>query len=191
MTNALKETIILTASYYGRTLSPQVLAMYVEDLEDFPPADVIAAYKAWRRNPKNTQFPLPAQIRGIIQPEVDPDSAAREIASRIVGAISKCGWSNPTGAREYMGEVGWEIVRRFGGWTYVCENHGVSLQPAAFMAQARDLARAQLQFPEAAMAKAIGVVSFDKLAIDGKVDPALADRKEHAQYLAKLGIVQD
>lgn len=155
MTNALKETIILTASYYGRTLSPQVLAMYVEDLEDLPPADVIATYKAWRRNPKNTQFPLPAQIRGIIQPEVDPDSAAREIASRIVGAISKCGWSQPKAAQEYMGDIGWEIVRRNGGWEHVCQHHGVSIDPGTFHAQSRDIAKSMLIHDPHSMAKAI------------------------------------
>lgn len=164
MINALKETIILTASYYNRTLSPQVLSMYVEDLDDLPPGEVIAAYRSWRRNPKNTQFPLPAQIRGIVSPEVDPDSAAREIASRIVGAITTCGWSNPSGAKEFMGEIGWEIVQRFGGWLHLCENHGMSIDPGQFMAQARDLAKSQIQFSPSAMSAAIGITSRSDIA---------------------------
>lgn len=179
------------AGYYRTKLDDQVLRMYADDLADLDFAEVRNALDQYRKNPKNRVLPLPAMIREIIEPQVDPDSAAREIASRIVGAISKCGWSNPTGAREYMGEIGWEIVRRFGGWQYICENHGLSLQPAAFMAQARDLAKSQLQFSPDAMAKAIGASTHENLVLTGKIDPEYEERKEHILHLAKFGIVPD
>lgn len=153
----LKETIILTASYYGRTLSEPVLNMYADDLQDLPVDLVIEAYRRYRRNPKNTQFPLPAQIRGIVAPEVDPDSAAREIAARITAAIPKFGWCNSNEARAYIGEVGWAVVERQGGWMYLCQHHGLELDPTAFQAQARELAKSQIVHSPAGMAKAIGL----------------------------------
>lgn len=157
MNKALLETIITTASYYGRTLSEPVLRMYLEDLADLPAPAVIEGYKTWRRNPKNVHFPLPAQIRGIVSPGIDPESAAREVAARITGAITKHGWSNQAKARESIGEVGWAIVERQGGWMHLCQNHGVTIDPSSFQAQAREQAKSLLTHSPEAMAEMIGL----------------------------------
>lgn len=149
MKRELKEIIILTASYYNRTLSEPVLNMYAEDLEDLDPRAVVQAYKAWRQNPKNTQFPLPAQIRGLINPEIDEDVIAKTAASRIIEAVARFGWCNSQDARAHIGELGWSVVSRFGGWSYVCENMGRELNITTFQAQARDLAKAQAQLAKA------------------------------------------
>ena len=150
MTQAIKETIILTASYYNRTLSKPLLNMYLEDLEDLPPAAILEAYRAWRRNAKNTQFPLPAQIRNMIQPEVDDDSLAKDAASRILEAVVKFGWNNPTEAKAYVGDLAWAVVVRFGGWDYVSRNMGTAnLNIGTFQAQARDIAKTQIVFAKA------------------------------------------
>lgn len=159
MKQALLETIINTASYYGRTLSEPVLRMFAEDLEDLPISQVIEGYKSWRRNPKNTQFPLPAQIRGLVAPEVDADSAAKEIAGRITGSVTKFGWNNSQKAREFIGETGWAIVERQGGWMHLCENLGRTINPSAFQAQTREQAKSSLTFAPEAMAHAIGIAS--------------------------------
>ena len=146
MKQALKEAIILTAAYYGWNLSEPVLAMYLDDLEDLPTGEVIAAYRDWRKNPKNKAFPLPAQIRGMVRPEVDADAAAKEISARISGAIVKFGYANSPDARAFIGEVGWQVVERFGGWSHICQNHGVTIDPTAFAAQARELAKGSLMY---------------------------------------------
>lgn len=143
----LKETIILTASYYGRTISEPVLNMYAEDLEDLPEDRVVAAYKTYRRDPKNKSFPLPAQIRDIVQPETTPEVEARDIASAIQGAIVKYGYPNEGLAREYIGPQGWDVVQRWGGWSHLCANMGVSIDPGQFYAQVRDFATDAARFP--------------------------------------------
>lgn len=157
MIQALKEAIILTASYYGRTLSEPVLNMYIEDLQDLPTDQVIKAYREWRRNPRQTAFPLPGQIRGMVSPQVDPQHAAQEIAARITGAIAKFGWCNAREAEAFIGPVGWGIVQRQGGWSYICENHGLTIQPSAFQAQVRDQAAAELKYPSGAIARSLGI----------------------------------
>lgn len=143
----LKETIIGTAVYYGRQMTPEVLQMMVEDLEDLDPVACEQAYRAWRRNPKNKTFPLPAQIREVVAPEesIDPEDLAREIAARIVGAVPKFGWCNAREAEKFIGPEGWEIVRRQGGWSYICENLGVTMSPSTFQAQLRDQLKANLK----------------------------------------------
>lgn len=114
------EIIILTASYYRIPLSEPVLAMYCEDLEDLPSEEIIAAYKAFRRDPKNKTMPLPAQIRDMIAPTPNPDAEARELLGRIKTAITQFGWNQGDAARPYIGEVGWQLVTDQGGWFNLC-----------------------------------------------------------------------
>ncbi|OPZ23075.1 MAG: hypothetical protein BWZ03_00649 [bacterium ADurb.BinA186] len=170
----LKEVITLTAAYYGFNLRPEVLLMYVEDLSDFPEFEVISAYQAYRKNPKNRTMPLPAQIIGVLSPELTTDGKANEVASRIRSAIGKFGWPNPGDARDYIGELGWKIVERNGGWQTLCENHGVDLNPLTFFAQSRDQAKFLIE--------SASIGEFDKpIGIEFKAekhpDMLLSDKK--------------
>lgn len=142
MKTKLLETIALTHAYYnpGQTLQNAVLAMYADDLRDLDPEECIRAYGAYRRNPKNTKFPLPSVIREIVAPEesISTEAKASEIAARICGAVPKFGWCNGSEAREYIGPIGWDIVQRQGGWPYICENLGTKINPSSFQAQLRN-----------------------------------------------------
>lgn len=146
MIQKLKEIIILTASYYNIQLKPEVLAMYAEDLSDLDPVRVIEAYKTYRRDPKHKTFPLPAQIRNLVAPVVDPEAQGREIAGRCVEAIKTFGWAQPEGARAFIGEIGWSVIKSVGGWNYFCEQHGLEIHPGQFYAQARDRIKDQVQY---------------------------------------------
>ena len=141
----LKEVILLTANYYGRTLNEQVLGMYADDLAGYDEGRVIEAYKTFRRNPKNKTFPLPAQIIEILEPQISVDTQAHEIVSRIVQSISKFGYVGHRHAQPFIGEVGWAVVRRLGGWEYLCREHGDSINPGQFYAQTRELIKSQLE----------------------------------------------
>jgi hypothetical protein len=158
MSKELKKTIVHTAIYYGRNIDEQVLEMMADDLSDLDPAKCIASYQTWRRNPKNKTFPLPAQIRELVNPQayITPEAKAREIAARIVGAIPKYGWNNSREAQLYIGPEGWECVRRSGGWTHLCENVGVRIQATTLQAQLRDQLEGVFTYGRAAIADAIG-----------------------------------
>jgi len=140
MSQAVKEAIILTAEYYRVTLSPQVLTMYADDLKDIPEGLVCEAYRRYRMTPGNRLNPLPSQICEICYPNqfVTAETKAKEVAARIVGAIAKFGWNNARSAEEFIGPVGWGLIQRQGGWSYLCENAGVTLQPTTLQAQLRD-----------------------------------------------------
>lgn len=136
--NMLGKTIAFTAAYYSRELQKEVLSMMVDDLSDLPFDLINQAYSMYRRDPKNRAFPLPAQIRDIVDPVETPEERAREIAARIEGAIVRFGHPNEAEARHHIGDEGWSIVQRYGGWSHLCANHGLSITPASFHAQVRD-----------------------------------------------------
>lgn len=165
----LKIIISQLSHYYQRPLSDIVVNMYAEDLQDLAFEEVKSAYENYRRDPKNKFMPLPAQIREVLAPTVSPDAQAREAAARIPEAIRRFGWNQPDESRQFIGELGWRVVERFGGWIYICENLGVELNPLTFQAQTRDLARAQLEYSAA-----------------GRLDERPALLQEPAANVAKL-----
>lgn len=156
----LKEIIALTYAYYNQGKAPQdaVLAMYAEDLADLDPIQCIDAYNRYRKNPKNRTFPLPAQIRELVCPDefISTEAQAREIAARIVGAISQFGWNNGRSAEVYIGPAGWSVVQRQGGWNYLCENMGTRINPTTFQAQVRDQVEGSLRYGLPAIESQIG-----------------------------------
>lgn len=191
----LHQAIIATFAYYnrGQTLEDMVLEMYVDDLSDLDPAACISAYQQYRRNPKNRTFPLPAQVREIVNPGefISNEVKAREIAGRIVGAISQFGWNNATEAQVYIGPVGWAIVQRHGGWSHLCENTGVTIQPTTLLAQLRDQVEGDLKYGNASIEQSIGAISSaDVIQLPAPKRPALsavsAEPPTHAAMLAEL-----
>ena len=105
------------AEYYGVTLTPGQLAMYSEDLADIPVEALVRAISLVRQS--ETFFPKPAVIRSKVFGS-DQD-AALEASNKIVEAMGRFGWTNSEQAREFMGEVAWDVVKREGGWTALCE----------------------------------------------------------------------
>jgi hypothetical protein len=148
---SLKKGIVMTAAYYDKTYSDGTIAMMADDLKDYPLADVASAYRKYRTDPKNRTMPLPAQIIAILQPSLNHDAKAREVASRIPAAIVKFGYSNPAEAQAFIGEVGWDVVQSSGGWSYLCQNHGITIDPGQFMAQTRDRLKDRFEYGKQAI----------------------------------------
>lgn len=144
---SLKKTIVLTAAYYGRQLSDEIVNLYVQDLSSVSEKDAIEALNVWRSNPQNKVAPLPSNILQIVNPEkhIGPRKIASEIAGRVTAAVPKFGWANPTEAREYVGELGWSVVEDRGGWAYLCQHLGLQLNPSIFEAQCRDHVEARIE----------------------------------------------
>lgn len=134
--------IAYTGIYYGRELEREVLKMMVDDLDDLLFDHVFKAYVQYRRDPKNKTMPLPAQIRDLVSPTPQPEVQGREIASRIQAAIKRFGWPNGDAARTFIGEIGWEIVRSYGGWAQLChdqDKYGLGTFQAQIRERAKDL----------------------------------------------------
>ena len=133
----LKKGIVYVAAYYGRDLKDGVVAMMAGDLEDLSFVEVSAAYKKYRLDPKNKTMPLPAQIRDIVSPEINPDAEARELLGRVKTAITQFGYMQGEAAKTYIGEAGWQLVREQGGWNSLCCNSDF-LTNDSMQAQARN-----------------------------------------------------
>lgn len=118
-----------------------ILIKYIPDTFD----RYMMAIDKYVQEPKNKIFPSPMNLKNYLSDELSDDAKANEIASRIRLAISNYGWSEPNKAKSFLGDAGWRVVDRFGGWQYLCENLGVTINTTAFYAQARESAKSIIE----------------------------------------------
>lgn len=130
---------------YGREIPRMALKIMLDSVADLPASEIIKALENWAKTSKLNRHPLPGEVRELLSGELSVDAKANEAANRIRQAIGDYGWCNPGEARDFIGELGWSVVIRCGGWAYVCENHGSELNPLTFHAQARDSAKSILE----------------------------------------------
>lgn len=116
----LKKIIVGTGTVYGKEYTDGALLMIVDDLSDLAFDDVSEAYRKCRMDHMRRFAPLPAEIRHIVNPQENDEDEARDSAARIVAAVSRFGWANQLPAREFIGELGWMVVERQGGWATIC-----------------------------------------------------------------------
>jgi len=134
------------AAIYGKSLSPAAIAMYASDLLEVGADKALPALEVCRR--KMRSFPtiadVLAEIPGAVVDELD---VARDIGNRIWDAIGRFGWTNQARAQEFLGEMGWSVVERMGGWQNLCTMD--SEERGTFVAQARDFAMSRMRLERA------------------------------------------
>jgi hypothetical protein len=125
--------------YYGQNISDEVISLYAHHLADEPFDAVYAALRELNREKNRRTLPLPADVFAKLNPENTSLESARIAANNIIAAIPKFGHTNPTRAKEFIGDLGWLVVERMGGWHLVCQESDVSTIQIR-LAQMRDLA---------------------------------------------------
>lgn len=133
------KVVTALAEYYGKSISQNLLEMYVEDLLELSESELQRAAKMFRRDAKNVFFPTPAALVALARPLQTPEDAAREASARILECLSVDGHTNPERACNRMGELAWEVVKRMGGWSRVCQETTYQ-NTGTFAAQCRELA---------------------------------------------------
>lgn len=159
----VKLELIGMAGAFSITINETTIQWYANSLKHLNPEEVLKALREYGRTTKVQKLPTPALIVELMFPKLNPDNEARDAASRVVKAVSLFGYIDPEGAKRYIGELGWETVQRFGGWTYICENLGSNLNMNTMFAQMRDVAIAMYDRAQK------GVTSPPSLPTSGKV----------------------
>lgn len=137
ISQAIKEQIIMLASFAGREMNEMLLNGYMEAVSDLDQEQVLDTLKSWLRT--NKGFPHPADIRAKVMPELNPEDNAQDAANLAIACVSRYGYTNPEKARASMGELAWAVVHRMGGWQHLCETLN-NQNEGMFRAQIRNLA---------------------------------------------------
>jgi hypothetical protein len=124
-------------------------------------------------NKKFRKVPAPIDFYELVKKATNSKNESIDVAARIIGAVPEFGYARGNDAREYIGELGWQVVQRFGGWTTVCE--GLTVQNEAMKyAQFREVANAMME------RRALGIdhcapnidLNYDKKEKIGKTESA-------------------
>jgi hypothetical protein len=138
----IAKLVAALGEYYDKPLTATQIAAYTEDLVDLEPEALSRAILAYRRDPKNDRFPLPAKLKELACPSMDPETNAVVAADLIVSSISKYGPDRGEDARKAIGELGWAVVQNNGGWDEVCRSIRSYEELPTMRAQLRNSAKA-------------------------------------------------
>lgn len=114
------KTLIAFSEIYGRQFSKDSISLMANALMDLDGKRVLDALNKYMEDPKSRTFPMPGQIRDLVNPGVREEDVVNMAVARICEAMSKFGSYNHEQAKAYVGELGWEIVKRDGGWLDIC-----------------------------------------------------------------------
>jgi hypothetical protein len=96
------------------------------------------------RDPFPTVYELETTIKTLLGGTAETGS---EVAGRILQSVTKFGSPNVAEAEKYIGPVGWEVVKLFGGWSSICQNMKVD-QKTIYFSQWKSLAEDLLKKAE-------------------------------------------
>jgi len=130
------------SAYYRQTLPDEVLKMYVYDCKTTSMEELRFAFEKYRQTSQAAFFPLPAVLKNIINPPIDPDAEANCVPAIIFESMKRFGQYRGSEAKDHMGELAWQCVNGFGGWGHLCSNNMGS--ESSVRAQLRDLAKSYL-----------------------------------------------
>lgn len=114
--------LLVLATLANISLRPEIIDLYFSELRDLELKSVIGEMRKFARSvsPK-TGLPTIDAIRERLQPKLSDEDLATELSFKIIESITKFGYCNGDQAQKYLGPLGWEAVRRLGGWSHFCE----------------------------------------------------------------------
>jgi len=177
MSQEIKRVILEEAAMYNSQLSELTLRMWSQEYQNIPPEKLREAYRSIRKGRR--QIPLPADVFDALKPEAAPEAQAIESVNRILLAINRFGYPNPTEAKEFIGELGWLVVKDYGGWDSLCANMGVEYSEQTFRAQARESIKSKMNLAKA------GVLN-QPIGLPGSSDPEKLETRKGLLSLADL-----
>lgn len=146
----LRGIVIQNLTFYDAPVNEIKVKMFATELADLEVNAVAWAFARFRQEKGRRQMPMPADIRDKIEPSaVSDDAIAIEAVARIVESLSRFGGYRHQDARAYIGELGWEVVKRQGGWTQLCTEVGADTPIGVFQAQAIKIAKSVLEHSRA------------------------------------------
>lgn len=139
----IRRQIGIASTYYRANINSDTIELYMKILEKYSFKQIMFAITTYAQNPKSRFMFLAADLIEIIDPQPTDDSLSREIAAKISSAVTKFGWCNSEEAKNYIGEIGWRVIEKRGGWAHICQNLRTD-EIASFDAQNRELAKSAI-----------------------------------------------
>lgn len=164
---ALQKIVVENLTFYDAPVSEVKVRMHAAELAGLNLDDLRAAYDRFRKEKGRRQMPMPADVRALLFPQLDPREEATELAGKVLGALARHGWNWPDGylstygtfweamvdgktksalsfdaavALE-LGPFGGNVIRLMGGWAALHDEWAAVSDHGTLRAQIRDTAQ--------------------------------------------------
>lgn len=130
---------------FGKEITPFVAEAYHRALSPLGEETITKAFYAAVERCR--RFPTIVELKELVGISSDPlsgEDMARDAVARIGESVRRFGYCNPDRAKDYIGELGWRLVERLGGWEAVC-NQRSEKDLTVLLAQARELGKVLLK----------------------------------------------
>lgn len=137
------------AQLTNTTLTKEIVGLYDETLgrHGYDKA-CFAIEETIRRRRSRDPMPSIADLESLVRPAASDEDLAIESANRVIEAMAKVGKYDAPRAEAFIGEIGWTVVQRAGGWSHLCSTTLTSQIPT-LRAQLRELARTVINLSKA------------------------------------------
>jgi len=132
------EIIVALAEIYGATLTKLAIKSYHMALEEISQKKVNEIFKEILEDDSIKFMPKPGELHGMAKPKLNPKDKAIMSMERIKNAITKFGWPDPEGARNFLNETEWNLITNRGGWNAFCSEPRNNIHDPMIYAQTRE-----------------------------------------------------
>lgn len=133
-------------------------------------AEFQLACDLFKKDSRNEFYPKNIQrVIDFVKKPISTEDQSLDDVTKICDAVSKFGWTGFNEAKNYIGIRGWEVVRRIGGWQYLCQELGVNISITTFQAQARETLKSLKRISEVKSDDNLQIESMPKNLIDFKL----------------------
>jgi len=154
---AIKVGILQLASASGKVLDRNSVDFYAKVIAmKLTFQEFEAAAIKWSLEKKN--FPAPSELIQLIHPPVEEKDEAQIVVNKIIEAIKTHGYtwtqwvpkeryqggSWEADAKAYLGELGFHVVKAWGGWGSIHESYFSAGEETVWRAQLRDFVQTQV-----------------------------------------------
>lgn len=158
---------LATPKWAPQEINSILAQIWLKALEELDDENIKNAIVSAMKN--CTEWPSPTEVKRIAQGSFQTDEeVGAEIVGRIIGAMSKYGYTNHNAAEAFIGPIGWEVVQMSGGWNEVT-NQGYD-----------DLVTCKKIWRDLAVQ-----VSKKRFQTGANNPPALPETKERSDFLQK------
>lgn len=193
---AMAKILVGLAQLTGRNMNLDGITLFVDAVEPVLSLEEFTmAVRTWQE--KNRAFPMPVDLIEIVRPPIVEKDEAQIVVNKIIEAIKTHGYtwtqwvpkdryvggSWEADAKAYLGELGFHVVKAWGGWGSIHESYFSAGEETVWRAQLRDFVQTQVRLAKAGRLDYLPEIPKPLRLSDGQ--------KGLPQRIDAAGLVQD
>ena len=114
------KAVTACAAVAGKSIDEFAMDIWVEAFLAFNKEELERALGFMRGCYREARLPTINEVECFAKQKLSAQEEAQRSVDLIAESIVKFGYTNPESAKNYIGELGWQLVQELGGWNNLC-----------------------------------------------------------------------